>query len=109
MALMTAGSVAAALALFWLAVDPFSLLGPASLTPADRRVLERGEIVSRTLDGTAGQVGVFAISRTSAGADSLVAMARSIEDLKRSSFVKGIGRFSDPPRLEDLSALVLPP
>lgn len=106
---MTAGSVAAAFALFWLAVDPFSLLGPATLTPADRRALERGEVVSRTLDGTAGQVGVFAISRTSAAAEALMTMARSIEDLKRSSFVKGIGRFSDPPRLDDLNALVLPP
>ena len=106
---MTAASVAAALAAFWLAVDPFSLLGPATLTPAERRAVERGEIVSGTIDGRAGQVGVFAISRINTTADALVASARSIEDLKRSAFIKGIKRFSDPPRIEDLESLVLTP
>ena len=106
---MTAGFAAAAFAALWLAADPFALLGPATLTPADRRVLERGEVVGRTLDGTAGQIGVFAVTRINAGPDALVASARSIEELKRSAFVKGIKRFSDPPRLEDLDALVLPP
>jgi hypothetical protein len=106
---MTAGFAAAALAALWIATDPFSLLEPARLTPADRRALERGEIVSRTLDGSGGQIGVFAISRIDTGAASLVSSARSIEDMKKSSFVMGIRRFSDPPRIEDLDALVLPP
>lgn len=106
---MTAGFVAAAFAALWLAIDPFALLGSAALTPADRRTLERGEIVSRTLDGTAGQVGVVAVSRINTGPEALVSSARSIEDLKRSAFVKGIKRFSDPPRIEDLDSLVLPP
>ena len=106
---MTSGFAAAAVAAVWLAADPFALLGQATLTPADRRAIDRGETIGRTIDGTSGQVGVYAVSRIDAGPEALVATARSIEDLKRSSFVKGIGRFSNPPRLEDLNALVLPP
>ena len=106
---MIAGFAAAALAALWLVADPFSLLGPATLTPADRRTIERGELVSRTIDGTAGQIGIFAVSRTNATAEALVSSARSIEDLKRSAFVKGIRKFSEPPRLEDLDSLVLLP
>lgn len=106
---MAAGFVAAALAVLWFVADPAGLLGWGSLTPADRRALERGEIISRTLDGTAGQVGVLAVSRINTGTDALINTARAIEDLKRSAFVLGIRRFSDPPRLEDLDPLVLPP
>lgn len=101
--------VAAALSTFWLAVDPFSLPGSGKLTPADRSALERGEVLSRTLDGEAGQVGVFAISRIDTAAESLVSSARAIEDMKKSAFVMGIRRFSEPPRLDDLDSLVLPP
>jgi hypothetical protein len=109
LAVMTAGLAAAALAALWIATDPFALLEPAKLTPADRRALERGEVVSGTLEGSGGQIGVFAISRIDTTAESLVSSARSIEDMKKSSFVRNIRRLSDPPRIEDLDALVLPP
>jgi len=106
---MTTGLPTLALAVLWLASDPFSLLAPAALSPADRRALERGEVISRTIEGSSGQIGVFAVSRIDVTAETLVVTARAIEDLKRSDFVKAIKRFSDPPRIEDLDALVLPP
>ena len=100
---------AAALAALWLAGEPFALLAPILLSASDRRALDRGEVVSRTIDGESGQVGVFAVSRIDVAAESLVATARAIEDLKRSSYVTAIKRFSNPPRIEDLDQLVLPP
>lgn len=99
-----------ALAVLLVAGDPCSLLGPGvKLTPADRRNLDRGETVARTIPSGDGQVAIFAVSPIGAEAETLIARARTIEDLKRSSFVTGIKRFSDPPRLEDLDALVLSP
>lgn len=100
---------AAALAALWRAADPFALLAPILLSAADRRALDRGEIVSRTSERETGQVGVFAVSRIAVAAESLVAGARAIEELKRSPYVTAIGRFSDPPRIEDLKQLALPP
>lgn len=100
-------TVAAAL-LALLAGDPFAFLAPqVVLTAEDRRTLEEGRIVARTLEGGPGQVAVFSIARVDISPDTLIAATRRIEDLKRSSFVSGIKRFSDPPRLEDLDDLRL--
>jgi hypothetical protein len=104
---MTASLVAAAVAALLLA-DPFALLGPSMLTSSDRRAVERGEVVSDTIDGLTGQVGVFAVTRIDTAPESLVVNARAIENLKQSSFVTGIKRFSTPPVIEDLDTLVLP-
>lgn len=105
---MTTDLAAATLAAMWLAADPFALLAPILLSQADRRAIERGEVVSRTIDGASGEVGVFAVSRIGVSGESLVSSARAIEDLKRSPFVSAIKRFSNPPRIEDLDQLVLP-
>lgn len=100
----------AALAALLAVGDPFSFLAPqVVLTASDRRHLADGEIVARTLEGGSGQVAAFAISRVDVPPESLLAATRAIEDLKRSSFVTGIKRFSNPPRLEDLEALRLSP
>jgi hypothetical protein len=102
--------MASLLAALLLASDPFTLLAPKiTLTAADRLALERGETIARTLGGDNGQVGVFSMSRVNVTPDTLIAHARAIEDLKRSSFVTGIRRFSDPPAIEDLDELVLSP
>jgi hypothetical protein len=91
-----------------LAADPFSLLAPAiTISAADRRNLDRGAIVTRTLEGDEREVGVFAMSRINVPPETLIAQARAIEDLKRSSFVTAIQRFSNPPRLDDLDQLML--
>ena len=93
-----------------LAGDPFSFLGhQVRLSPDDRRTLDRGGTVARTLAGGKDQVAVLAVSEIAAAPQVLVDAARSIEELKRSSFVTAVKTFSDPPRLEDLDGLVLAP
>jgi hypothetical protein len=42
------------------------------------------------------------------GPDRLVAWVRAVEQFNRGRHITAIGRFSDPPRLEDLASLVLP-
>jgi hypothetical protein len=93
-----------------IAGDPFSLLNPAvKLSTVDRQSLDRGATVGGTVPGGEGQIAVFAISQIDIPPDALIANARAIENLKRSSFVLAIHRISDPPRLDDLDALVLSP
>jgi hypothetical protein len=93
-----------------LAGYPFALLGTRlQVSESDRRALERGDTVSGILPGGKDQVAVFAIAGIDVEPEVLIASARSIEDLKRSTFVKAIHRFSEPPQLEDLAALELAP
>jgi hypothetical protein len=107
---MTTHFLAGALAGLLAAADPFLLLAPViTISNADRRDLERGLTVARTLKGGPGQVGVFAMSKIDVPAETLIVHARAIEDLKRSSFVTAIRRFSNPPRIEDFDELVLSP
>lgn len=91
-------------------VDPLAVMAPCvALTTAERRALDRGAMVSRALPGADGQVALFASARVEAPPDALVAAAREIADLKKSTFVLAIRRFSDPPQLSDLDDLVLNP
>jgi len=102
-------SIAALVALL-LAGDAFSFLAPrVQLSAGERRTLDRGGIVARTIEGGKGQVAVLAISLVDVPPESLISATRAIEDLKNSSFVTAIRRFSNPPRLDDLDALVLAP
>lgn len=102
--------VISALAALLFAGDPFAFLAPkVRLSANEHRALERGEIVSRTLDGGKGQVAVLAVSPLDAAPESLITAAAAIEDLRRSSFVMAIARFSNPPQLGDLDGLVLAP
>ena len=90
------------------ATDPFALLAPrVTVSDRERAALARGDVVVQTLPGHEGQVATFAATRISADADTLVAAARDIAALKKSSFVLAIRRFSDPPQLSDLDDLVL--
>jgi hypothetical protein len=50
---------------------------------------------------------VFSAIRIGASADTFVGWIRRIEELKKSEYVRGIQRFSDPPRLDDLASLTL--
>ena len=100
--------VAGALSALLAAGDPFLFLAPqVVLTADDRRHLADGEIVARTIPAGDGQVASFSISRVDVPPEALLTATRRIEDLKRSPFVTGIKRFSNPPRLEDLDELSL--
>jgi hypothetical protein len=88
--------------------DPFEFLQPwVVLSDADRRRLDRDEVVARTLPAGDGQLAVFVATRLEASPDALVAWTRAIAELKRSRFVLAIGRFSDPPDERDLDTLTL--
>ena len=88
--------------------DPFAFFQPSlPITADDRRQLDRGEAIARVLPGNGLEVAVFAAVRVDVDGDRLVAWMRRIEELKKSAYVLAIGRFSDPPRIEDLARLTL--
>jgi len=89
-------------------LDPFAFFQPSvTLTVGERQRLDRGEAIARTLPGRDREVAVFAAVRLDVDGDRLVAWVRRIEELKKSPYVTAIGRFSEPPRLEDLKSLAL--
>ena len=87
------------------------VIGIAALTsvlaPADRTKVDTGAAVVTVLPATGRDLAVFGIVRTEAGAGRLVAWTREVEQLYQSRYMAGIGRFSDPPRLEDVAVLSL--
>ena len=77
-------------------------------TSSDVADLERGRVVKRSLDASApGEIAVVGAARISASADAFVARVRNIEEFKRGPDVIQIGRFSNPPRLDDLNRLTI--
>jgi hypothetical protein len=90
------------------AVDPFAFFRP-TVTPsaADRRALDEGSAIVRLLPSASEELTILSAVRADVSGDRLVAWARRIEALKRGRYVSAIGRFSNPPRLEDLRELVL--
>ena len=89
-------------------IDPLAFVRPTiAVTPAERERLRRGDVLVRMLAAQDGDVAVFAAAKMRVAPDTMVAWIRAIDQLKRSSFVPVIRRFSDPPALEDLEALVL--
>jgi hypothetical protein len=103
------------LGLLWLgtltapqAPDAFAFFQPTiRLTAADRRDLGRGEPIAHVVPAEADQVAVFAAVPVDITGDRFVSWMRRIEELKKSPYVLAIGRFSDPPRIEDLAGLSL--
>ena len=88
--------------------DPFAFYGGAvTLTPLERATLDGGSPVVRLLPRGDREMAVFAAVPVDVDGDRLVGWIRDIEDLKKSDQVQAIGRFSNPPRLEDLSDLSL--
>lgn len=77
------------------------------VTADERAKLDRGEVVVRLLPHGPGDVAVFAAVRVQADGPRLVAWVNDIAALKKSAYVKGIARFSDPPVLDDLRTLTL--
>jgi hypothetical protein len=88
--------------------DPFEFLAPwVVVSEGDRARLDRDQVLTRVLSGKGGQLAVFVATRLNAPPDALVAWMRAIAELKRSTFVLAIRRFSDPPRPSDLEDLTL--
>ena len=88
--------------------DPFAFFQPSATFTADERTqLDRGQPIARVLPGKDLEVAVLAAVPVNIDANRLVAWMRRIEELKKSAYVLAIGRFSDPPRIEDLAGLAL--
>ena len=88
--------------------DPFAFFGPTvTMTADDRRQLDRGEPVARVVPARDREVAVFAAIPVDIDGDRLVAWMRRIVELKKSPYVLAIGRFSDPPSMDDLAGLAL--
>src|SRR5207248_7750905 len=64
-------------------------------------------VIARILPAEGHELAALAAAAIDVTPDALVASARNIARLKRSSFVPEIGRFSAPPRIEDLKDLTL--
>jgi hypothetical protein len=89
-------------------VDPFTFFQPSvTLDPDDHRQLDSGAPITRILPSEDREIAIFAAVRVDADNDRLLAWMRKVEQLKKSSYVLAIGRFSDPPRIEDLAGLRL--
>jgi hypothetical protein len=88
--------------------EPFAFLKPtATITSADLTKLDAGEPIARVVSSVRREVTMAAAVKVSIDANQLIAWYREIEALKKSAFVAQIGRFSDPPRIEDLDRLTL--
>ncbi len=88
--------------------EPFAFFEPSvTITADDRRQLDRGEPIARIVPSQHREIAIFTAVSVDVDGDRLVAWMRRIEELKRSSYVLAIGRFSDPPRIEDVAGVAL--
>lgn len=88
-----------------LAVTCFPLM--LSLTAGDYTKLNSGESIVELLPADEKEVAVRAITQTAAAPSGLMQWTRHIEELQKGRYVAAIGRFSHPPRIEDLEGLSL--
>jgi hypothetical protein len=88
--------------------DPFAFFKPSvTIGPGDRAQLDSGHPITHVLQGTDAEVGLVAAIPVNADGDRLVAWVNRIEEWKKNERVLAVGRFSDPPRIEDLDGLEL--
>lgn len=77
---------------------------------SDLKRLERGEVLTKTLDSPDGrEVTSFGAIRVSCTADTFAARVRDIERFKASEYVLQIGRFQLQPSVQDVAPLTLDP
>jgi hypothetical protein len=90
-------------------VDPFAFFQPSvTVTADDRSKMDEGDPIAHVIASKNPEVGVWAAVPVNIDADRLVSWMHRIEELKKSAYVLAIGRFSNPPRLEDLDHRFLP-
>jgi hypothetical protein len=86
-----------------LACFPLAL----SLSTSEHRRLDAGESVVRILSANGPSVGVRAAARADVTPRRLVEWARQVQRLQTLPYQSVAGRFSDPPRIEDVAGLDL--
>jgi hypothetical protein len=88
--------------------DPFAALSAvASITTEDRERLDSGRVVAKILPADGHELALLAVVSTTAAPEDLARSATDIVHLKMGPMVPEVGRFSWPPRLEDLAGLTL--
>ncbi len=86
----------------------FSFFQPSVTVSAEERsTLESGNPIARILPANGREDAVFGAIRVNVDGDRLVAWTRRVEQFKQGSYVLGIGRLSDPPRIEDFANVSL--
>ena len=108
---MLATAVAALAAAAVSDIDPAlqaALARDLKFSPAELADLERGRIVRHSLGSSApGEVAAVGAVRVNARKETLVERYRDITQFKRGPDVLQIGRFGNPPTLDDLAALTI--
>lgn len=79
----------------------------AAFTEDEWTAVTRGEARARLLDSDNREVAVAGAVRIAAPRAAIVARLRDVESLQRSGVVLGVGRFSMPPRADDLGRVSL--
>jgi hypothetical protein len=87
--------------------DPLAIYATILAEPATRARIDAGTPFVDVLPSHGRDLSIIGAARTRADSDRLVAWVRRIEDFQRGRYVPVAVRFSDPPRIEDLNALVL--
>jgi hypothetical protein len=88
--------------------DPLASFAPHGFLDTKKQAdLSAGAAVVDVVPAHSGDIAVFGAAKIRVGNDRLAAWMRQIEDLQQGPFVPIAGRFSDPPRLQDLDRLVL--
>lgn len=87
-----------------------ALLRREHFSAADRRALDSGEAVVKTLDTPVRQeLAHFGVVYVDATVERFIERFSDIERFERGPGILQIGRFGTPPRIEDLASLTLPP
>ncbi len=74
----------------------------------DLAELQRGKIVKHSVDASAaGEMAVVGAVRVNGSKQTFVDLVRDIAEFKRGPDILAIGRFSNPPTLQDLAALTI--
>ncbi|HET7291304.1 MAG TPA: hypothetical protein VFM88_02670, partial [Vicinamibacteria bacterium] len=79
------------------------------LSDAQLQAMERGEVVTKQLSTTEkAEIAAFGVVKVEGSIDTLVERARDLQSFRKVPEIPEIGRFSTPPRVEDLQGLTWP-
>jgi hypothetical protein len=89
--------------------SPFAFLAPAlqletAFAPGP---LDTNQVFVKVLPGRGDELAVVAAMRTTAAPTRLIAWMRRVDLVQRGRYVSNVGRFSNPPQLDDLAAVTL--
>ena len=88
--------------------QPLSFFKPVvDLGADDIERIRSGRVVTQTIHGSSNDLGVLAAGSLKTTPDAFISRVTDIGQLRKSRMVPAIGRFSNPPMIDDLAALTL--